>query len=315
MAPDYFVGVSAALGSAASWAIGAILFKQLGETLSALAMTLVKGAASVVLLALALLAVKTGIIPGLNLELIDNKDLALLAFSGILGIAVGDSLFFAALQSLGPHLLVVLVLLGQVLTVALAVVFLGERPEFHAWLGIFLTVAGVGMVLFAKLDGDKQKSQMRGILLGLLSALCMAASTIIAKVGLKADPYALQGTFIRMLAGTVAMFIFGLTTQNLGKWVLPFNNWKLAGRFLLATCIVTFGGFWLSMVAIQKIYVSIASTLTSLEPLFVLFLSAILLKDKITLPALGGTLTAVMGVVLMAVPSEHLKRLVDCFLQ
>jgi drug/metabolite transporter (DMT)-like permease len=313
MAPDYFIGVGAALGSAASWAVGAILFKKLGENLSALAMTLVKGTASVVLLALALLAVKTGCIPGLALETVENKEVALLALSGILGIAVGDTLFFAALQRLGPHLLVVLVLLGQVLTVVLAVLFLGERPEVHTWLGIVLTVIGVGMVMFAKLDGDNQKSHWRGIVLGLLSALFMATSTIIAKIGLKTDPFALQGTFIRMLSGTIAMFLFGLTTQRLGRWVLPFKDWDLAGRFFLATCVVTFGGFWLSMVAIQKIYVSIASTLTSLEPLFVLFLSAIFLKDKVTLPALGGTLTAVLGVILIAVPMENLKRLLNCF--
>ena len=120
---NYAIGAGAALGSAASWALGAILFKKLGESLSSLAMTLVKGAASLLLLGLALLAVRAGIVPGIQWEIIGNKDLALLALSGVLGIAVGDTLFFEALQELGPHLLVVLILLGQVLTVVLAVIF------------------------------------------------------------------------------------------------------------------------------------------------------------------------------------------------
>ena len=48
------IGLAAALGSAASWAVGSILFKQIGEKLSPLAMTLAKGTISVILLALVL---------------------------------------------------------------------------------------------------------------------------------------------------------------------------------------------------------------------------------------------------------------------
>jgi len=37
------LGMSAALGSAASWAIGSILFKRIGETVTPFGMTLSKG--------------------------------------------------------------------------------------------------------------------------------------------------------------------------------------------------------------------------------------------------------------------------------
>ena len=49
-----WIGIIAALGSAASWAIGAILFKRLGESLQSSAMTLAKQIVSVMLLAAAL---------------------------------------------------------------------------------------------------------------------------------------------------------------------------------------------------------------------------------------------------------------------
>ena len=49
------LGISAALGSAASWAIGSILFEKIGTQLSPLAMTLTKGTISALILDLTLL--------------------------------------------------------------------------------------------------------------------------------------------------------------------------------------------------------------------------------------------------------------------
>ncbi len=311
------------MGSAASWAVGAILFKKLGESLSAFAMTLVKGAVSLVLMALVLLIV--------GWKIPDSRSVGLLAFSGVLGIALGDTFFFEALKELGPRVLVVLVLIGPVITIILAVLFLGETLKLITAVGILLVIIGIGLVLFSSLSGENMASRWRGIFFGLLSVLCMALSTIVAKVGFNAmevkkapaasqaatatgtpatqaapksdtemaanDPDTLEASFIRMGAGTVAMLLFGLGTKRLGNWVLPFKDIRLGIRFIAATCVVTFGGFWLSLVSIKYIDVTIANTLGSVEPLFMLPLAAIFLREKITLKAAFGTLVAVAGIV------------------
>lgn len=282
------IGLSAALGSAASWAVGSILFTQLGKHISSLAMTLAKGVVSVALLGLALVLA--------GYENVDQQALLLLILSGLLGIALGDTFFFEALQDLGPHALVLLLMLGQVLTVVLAVVFLGETPTMTAWFGIVLVILGIGIVLFTKLSG--KASGLRGIAFGLLSVLCMSLSILIAKQGLDSVS-ALQGTFIRMLAGTTGMLLFGTTTRRLAVWVVPFRDLKLVGHFLIAVCVVTFGGFWLSLVAIKYVDVAIANTLNSTEPLFILPLAAIFLKEKVTLKAVVGTVIASLGIVLI----------------
>lgn len=281
------IGMAAALSSGASWALGSIMFKKLGETLSPLAMTLAKGAISIVLLGIALLF--SGF-TGVTLE-----PLLLLAASGILGIAIADSLFFEALQDLGPHALAVLMMLGMVVTPILAVVFLGESPSLLVWAGIMLVIAGIGVVLHAKFTGSEAPSTFRGTVLGTLSVLAMAVSMIIAKKGLESIS-AIQATFIRMVAGTVGMFLLGLFAGRLGKWMLPFREPRLLGFFVLSVCVVTFGGFWLSLVAIKYVDVSIAYTLNSTEPLFILPLAALILKEKVTLRALLGTLIALVGI-------------------
>jgi drug/metabolite transporter (DMT)-like permease len=288
------IGITAALASAASWALGSILFKRLGESLSSLAMTLAKGTVSILFLAVALLIIKA--------DPIQLEPLLLLVFSGFLGIAVGDTCFFEALRDLGPHAVVVLMMLGQVLTVLLAVLFLGDTPTLAAWIGIVLVIVGIGVVIFPKLGAGGSLSNIRGIIFGLASVLSMSVSIIVAKKALDTVG-TIQATLIRMIAGTVGVFLFGLACRRLEHWVLPLREPKLAIRFVLSVCVVTFGGFWLSIVAIKYVDVSIANTLNSTEPLFVLPLTAILLKEKITLQALLGTLITLGGIVLLCLPA------------
>jgi drug/metabolite transporter (DMT)-like permease len=126
----------------------------------------------------------------------------------------------------------------------------------------------------------------------------MSGSIIIAKQGLAAVS-ALQATFIRMLAGTTGMLCFGLVTRQLRRWVLPFRDPKLVGVFLISVGVITFGGFWLSLVAIKHVDVAIANTLSSTEPLFILPLAVIFLKEKLESRAILGTLVTLFGIILL----------------
>ena len=118
------IGIIAALGSAASWSVGALCFNSLGESLSSFAMTLMKGAVSVLLLAALTLLVG-------GVSDIPIQAYGYLALSGLLGIALSDTFFFSALKELGPRAIVLLMTVGQVFTVALAVIILGERLPLY----------------------------------------------------------------------------------------------------------------------------------------------------------------------------------------
>ncbi len=284
------VGISAALASSLSWALGAVLLKSVGDALSSPAMTLAKGAISLVLLAAAL-AVS-------GFTAMGREALVLLSLSGLLGIAVSDTCFFEALKELGPLPLVLMMLLGQVTTVVFAVLFLGERPLPAVWAGIALVVLGTGAVLRAKLSGAGKAAGLRGTAFGVACLLSMAVSIVIAKRAL-ADVSALQATFVRMAAGTLGVLILGGAAGRLGAWMNPFADARVAARFSLAVCVVTFGGFWLSLLAVKSLDVSTANTLIATEPVFVLPLAAIFLRERITLAAAVGAFAAVLGIVLL----------------
>jgi drug/metabolite transporter (DMT)-like permease len=288
------LGALAALGSAASWALGSVLFKQLGEALQPVVLTATKGIAGAVMLAVVLRA--------LAFQPVPPGALVLLVLSGLLGIAVGDTLFFMALNRLGAQAVVLLLTLGQVLTVLLAVVWLGERPEPVAWAGIALITGGVTTVMWPRLRGDAGHSETLGVLLGLAAVVCMAVSTVIAKQAMDAGSNSAQATLVRMAAGTAGAVLLGAAVGQRMSSLKPLLVPRFAGFFLLSVAVVTFGGFWLSLVAINNAGVAVANTLGSLEPVLVLPFAAVLLRERITPPVLAGSFAATTGAVLLAAP-------------
>jgi drug/metabolite transporter (DMT)-like permease len=289
---DHVIGVAAALGSAASWAVGTILFKGVGAEFSSMAMTLIKSSAGAVLLLILLL------FAGWSLP--ERDALGWLALSGLLGISIGDSCFFAALRLLGAHQLIIIMMLGPAITILMAVLVLGELPALLAWVGIVLVLAGVSMTFLGDVRTTGQPATTRtGIVFGLLCILSMAVSIIVAKLGLRSVS-ALEGTFLRMAFGCFGMLVIGMLRRELGPWLRPLRFGALRSRFALAVVVVTFGGFWLSLAAIKHLDVSIANTLIATEPLFALPLAVLWLRERPSRLAVAGACIAFPGALLLA---------------
>jgi len=283
------LGILAALGSAASWAIGAVLFKHLGESLSSFAMTLVQGALSVILLGtLTLLTC--------DYNSIGYDAYFYLVLSGIVGISISGTFFFSALKMVSAQVITLLFVLGQVITVLLACYLLGETLPLSGWLGIALIITGITIGIFPR-ELSKRESTVRGIVYGLISVILMSVAVILTKKGLTAEVSTLHATFIRMLAGTSGILVVGIITGNLGGWVAPFRDVQLIAKFSIAVCIITFGGFWLAIVAFKYTNVVVASSLISTEQIFVLPVSALLLKNKISGQSITGAVIATTGII------------------
>ena len=285
------MGVCAALGSATAWALGSILFRKLGDQVSPLGLNLGKGVLGLVFLGAALAI--TGVDP------MDGPALLWLALSGLVGIALGDTFFFMALMRLDPRLTLLLGTVGQVFTVLLAVVFLGERPSALGWAGIVLVLGGVTWVMRERQPADDHTTRgrrFRGIVWALLAALCMSSGIIFAKVGVE-DVSALQGTFVRLACGMAGLALYGALRRDLRTWLGPLRNPALLRSLVAAVLVIIFGGFWLSLLALKALDASLATVLLSTEPLFVLPLVMWLRREHVTARAVAGAVVAVAGVV------------------
>ena len=288
------IGAFAAVGSAAAWALGSVLFRRLGDALAPVLLTAAKGVTGAAMLLLVFWPLAT--------EPVAPGALWLLIASGLLGIAVGDTLFFMALNRLGAQAVVLLLTLGQVLTVLLAVLWLGERPTLFGWAGILLVISGVTAVMWLRLQADGGRSQRDGLLYGLGAVVCMAVSIVIAKQALDAGENSVGATLIRLLAGTAGAVLLGVATGQKAGGLQALLHPEFAGFFLLSVAVVTFGGFWLGLFAMERAGVAVASTLGSLEPVLVLPFAALLLRERITVPVVAGSAAATAGAVLLARP-------------
>ena len=285
----FYCGVS--LLSACSWALGAILWRKLGERLSSYSMNLAKTAIGTLFLGIVLLLI--------GFEPIGARSIAYLTLSGILGIAVGDTFFFLALMRLGPRRASLMGALNPVAVSVAAAAFLGERPTPGVWAGIVVATFGVGWVLWERASaGGGAENASLGIRYGLLSVLCTAAGVLLAKVGVVSVP-AVHGAWIRLLAGSAGLALWGASRSELARWVDPFRSGALLAKVAVVVAVVVFGGFWLSLVALKHIDAAIAGTLNATGPLFILPMSIVLMKEKLSLRAVLGAGIAVGGVALI----------------
>ena len=261
-------------------------------------MTLTKGIFGIGLLAI--LYVLRGFEP------IPLNAAGMLFISGIIGITVGDTLFFASLQYLGPKVQIIFFMMGQVLTAILGILILKELPFLVQWIGIFVTIIGVAIVLWNKIftESSNRKTNIRGIVFGILAMLCFSSAMIIAKQAM-ITVSALSAVMIRMIAGTLGMLIYGLFTKQIVTWLNPIQNRKMITFFFLSVFVVTYGGFWLGLVALKNLNVVIASTLGATEPLFVLPLALFILKERITFLEILGALFTTIGIIIIVLGGAY----------
>lgn len=286
----FTIGVLIAVLSAASWAMGTIIFEKIGKVMPAAGITFFKSAMSVVLMAALMLV--------FGFEIPTGRQLLLLAISGVIGISVGDTLFFRSLQNLGVKMQVLYFILGQVLTVFLSYLFLGEILTLLQYIGAFIVIIGVLLVIFNK--SDNRPNKVRGIIEGFLAMLCYSISIIVIKSVVE-DVSAVTATFYRMLFSVVFVLIGGLFSKQIKTWATPLKKRKTLGLFVLNAAIVTYGGFLLSVLALKYIDVSVASILSTTEPLFALLFAFLINRDKPTRRELLGAAITFIGVLIMII--------------
>ena len=303
------MGEIAALTAAALWASASIMFARLGRDISPTAMNLLKCGIAGVFLA-ATLALMDGRIWPTDLPVWETS---ILAVSGVIGLTIGDTAFFGALNRIGSRRTLVLWALAPPITALLAVPVVGEPITLKMVLGISLTVGGVMWVILERNQEETDehdhdgwtRAEKIGIALGAGTALCQATGNVLAKLG-GGEIAALDISVIRLAFGSVGLAVALAFTRRLGEVVEPMKVPKRAGVLVAATFIGTYLGLWLSMAGIRYTYTGVASTLNSTTPIFILPLAYLFEDEEITARAVVGACIAVVGIGVLFVNPEHI---------
>lgn len=280
----------AALGAAACWAFASILFRWAGDRVVPAGLNLAKGLIAIV--GLALVLVFSGWQPSSGVSLL------LLAASGIVGIAVGDTLYFTTLNALGPRLTLVMSLLVPVATAAGALWLWNEALPAGASLGAVLVLLGIGWVLWERAPNRQPRTaSLIGIGYALLYVLAEAAGILMTKYGV-AEMSAVQATLIRQLAAVAALGMWAGMLGRFTVWLAPLKDPRIARLVFGASVVGAFGGMWLAVLALKHTYAGVAATLSATSPLFILPLGAWLMKEHVSARAIFGVGVAILGIAL-----------------
>ena len=231
-----------------------------------------------------------------------GSQIALLAASGLVGFAFGDTYYFRALVILGPGRAALLASLAPLFTLAIAWPLLGEAPGPLALLGVALTLGGIFIVLRESERREHphvEGSAFVGVVAGVLGALGQAVGFVISKLALRSGLDPLSATVVRV---TVAMLgIWGLAAlrgEAAGSFVALRD--RAAARFMVGGAFFgPFLGVTLSLYALQHIEAGVAASITACYPLPTFLISARFHGERITARSLVGALATVVGVVVL----------------
>ncbi|MEZ9863808.1 hypothetical protein BCT04_12180 [Vibrio breoganii] len=291
-----YIGEVAAISAAIVWAIATWIYGQFSHRFSALQLNIIKG-----VVASAMMMAILPFLPQASIE-ISKQHALILGISGVIGIAIGDSAYFASLKRIGPNNTLLLESLAPPLSGLLALLFLGLGLSVFNWLGVIVTTVAVTSVVLQP-STNRGSVSKSGIGFGLLASVCQASGVVISHFALVAgdiDP--LVGALLRLSIGVLAVamiipFVERKPFSSLFK--LGKGMGKMDKYYLLAAIAVgTFFALWLQQVALKHANPAIAQTLIATSPLFML----VIYKIKglaISRRSIIGTLVAIGGIALL----------------
>ncbi len=291
-----------ALLAAALWATAGIVFAFNMRRLGPVTLNLIRCLAG--LLFVCLLAALIGTH---ELRHVSAPTVAAMIGSGILAIALGDTLFFAVLPTLGASLAVPLSgSVYPVLTFFIAVLWLDETLTWMVVFGTALILVGIFLLVWRaeaapplpESEGetvDQRIAPSKAVALLMVASIFYTASTVWLRAG-SGDIGAVPANLLRASAASLFL-LMALGARHAAEPQRP-TFWAVAWLAAAGILAVGVGGL-LYIQAVQEAGAGRTAVLTSTMPLFNLPLAVLFLKERVTPQVVIGTVTCVLGIWLV----------------
>jgi drug/metabolite transporter (DMT)-like permease len=288
------IGEAYSLACALAWAIAVILFKKSGESLAPVPLNLFKNAVGLVLMLLTVLAVSGTAWPDIPPEAV-----LLALFSGFLGIGLGDTLYFRALNRIGASRMAVAQTLYSPFVIVLSTLFLAERLAPGQVFGVALVLGGILLVQYTPGVAHVDLAAIRrGVIDAAGSVLLMAAGIVIAKPLLERYDF-LWTVTLRIVGGTLGLMLFTIWRQDSARVRAAFRGVRHWPAVIAGSVLGTYISMLLWLAGYKYTKASIAAVLNEMAAVWMLVLAAVFLHDRLRPLQLAGAAIAVAGVVLV----------------
>ena len=233
--------------------------------------------------------------PNFSLGAVSSKTLVFLVLSGL---STGASwlCYFRALSKGDINKVVPIDKSSTVLTIILAVIFLGERVTVYKTLGVIFMAIGT-LLMIEKKDTEKKSEGEGWLIYALLSAFFASLTTILGKIGIEGVESNL-GTAIRTAVVIVMSFIMVAFTGKTGE-IKKIDKKELG--FILLSGLST-GASWLCYYkALQDGEAGIVVPIDKLSILVTIAFSYIVFKERLNKKAMLGLVMIVFGTLVLLV--------------
>ncbi len=262
---------------AVCWAVAVVLFRKSGERLSPVALNVFKNAIALALLVLSLPLAGVDLVPRDQ----PARDWLILLASGVLGIGVADTLFFACLNRLGAGRSAIVDCLYSPLVVASAVVYLRERvrPVLLAAVGLMVAAILVGAAP-PETEPAPRRRNVIGIVAGVASMAFMAVGIVVAKPVLERTNAA-WATVVRMAGGLAFLGLLCLRREQRTEVAAAFRPTRAWRHAVPGAVIGAYVAVVLWTLGMKYAESSVAAVLNQLSNVLVLPLAATFLGERL----------------------------------
>jgi drug/metabolite transporter (DMT)-like permease len=292
-----FLGEIAALSAALLWSFTAFIFSAVQAKIGAVMLNIIRCALAAVYLGATILVFQIEFNPSI-------LQVVYLSLSGIIGLIIGDSFLFKSYSFVGPRIGMLVHSSNPIMAALLAFIFFSESLTFLSVIGIFITLAGISLVIIQRDNSSDVKNKTaNGVIFAFIGALGQAVGLIFVKLAfIDGEIHSLSATFIRMISSFVIFLPIGLFTKRFSNPALNlFRDKKLLRLIFIGSVIGPFLGITLSIVSIEYAKIGVASTIMSTVPIIMLPLSHFINKEKLSWKSIWGAVVAVAGITLLFV--------------
>ena len=294
------------LVAAVLWSVTVILLKSSSNQLSPFLINPIKNSIGLLLFLILFLYVGIPVWYD-NLSLLGYYKILL---SGLLGMALGDTIFIYALSKIGANRVAIVDSFSPFIIYFYSILLLSNQElVFIQFVGLIITIIAIVILTYENDYEDiDYKTKRAGILWVIFAMSCTGYGIVLLKTVLNEIniveveeklKFNLWVTAFRLLPGVIFSWFIFLFKKNKKSLLKPLTNKNVLSKLLLASVIGPFFalGFWiLGYAFIDK--PSIASIISQTSVIFIVILSWIFLKEKLTPLRIVSISFAFIGVLL-----------------
>ena len=229
----------------------------------------------------------------------DINSIFILMISGIIGIAIGDTLYINSLKIIGTRKTLSFEALTPILATIISTLSVNETYPQKVWIGSILVSFSLLMIVRQNTykNDNSREINIFGILCALGSVLCAVFAALMSRIVLISSTLTpLQTTEIRLLSAII--FLFLVFKKDFFELI---NNKKITNKshvnLLMSTFLGTNCGIFFQQIVFKSLPIGIGWTLLSLSPVCAIFLSKSE-EDKINRSTIIFSLSSFVGVAI-----------------